>query len=1347
MSASTEPDSPLPAAPAPPARRGGRLRVALGRIGKVLVLAWIVVASVVLLVRHVAVPAVAKFRTEIAAAAAQALGLPVALGAIEGDWAGWRPRLILQQVTVADGEGRPALELPRVDATLAWSSLLRLEAHFHRLEITAPELAVRREADGRLFVAGLPVSAEAGADNPALGWLLEQRQIVIHDARLRWDDRLRGAPELVLEKVEFRLDQRFGPRRFALRAQPPQALASTLDVRGELRRLDLVTPMESAGRLYVALDRADLGGWRPWIDYPRPVQGVGGVRAWLESHAGVGSGLGTRFELARALKFGRTSVPAWALTADLALEHVRTKLDTDVPELVLDRLDGRLGVERDGESYRLHTQGLTLRAADGLTLLPTDLELQLSAAPTDQTGNEEGEATGDGMLERSGRLAANRLDFDVLARFAAFLPLDAALRAQLAALAPSGRLDALRLRWEGALAAPTAWDVSARFADFGFAARAALPGLGGLSGTLEGDEGGGRYRLDSRGAHVDVPEIFDSGRLQFDQLRADGGWQRRAGQLEITLDSAQFENPDAAGHASGVYRPQTGSAGEIDLQARLTRAEGTAVWRYLPRVVGRDTQDWVRSAIRQAEVPEASLRLRGALDQFPFRDGEGEFRVVIQVANATLDYAAAWPAIEGIFGEVRFEGPGMRIEAARARIFGAALADVVADVPDLDVQPSEVMTITGKASGPTAEFLRFISASPVSARIGGFTDAMSAQGRGSLDLRLVMPLRHMEDTTVEGEYRFGANRLWLVEGLPVLEDAAGRLRFTADTLSVPEARAQFLGAPARVRARTLEDGTVRFEASGAASVSALSGAWDLPLVHHVSGSADWKAQIDIARGATRLSLESELLGLTSSLPAPLNKNAAQAWPLRVHFDAPAGQPSMQLKLDLAQWLRAEIEWPGDGAMLRGGLALNAAAGEALQRAEEGLMVTGRFDAIDADAWRRVLDRAAPASAADGVGLEAADGGATLPAVAGVSIEVAKLQVFGQRLNNFTLRGVADQGGWKAQIASDRVLGELDWREAGAGALHARLERLSLGGGEEGGEGDGNGQVADSAAANDSAETPPHQLPALDVVAERFILRGKELGRLELFARNRSGVWQLERFGLSSADGQLKGSGEWRTGGQQSTRLDFHLQVADIGRFSTRLGYDDVVRGGKATLGGQLGWQGAPTRIDYPTLTGRMDLAAEAGQFNKLEPGVGRLLGILSLQSLPRRITLDFRDVFSEGFAFDGISGSINVTDGVMYTEDLSIRGPAARVRMRGTADVEAETQDLRVAVQPTLSESVAIGAAAGLLNPIAGVLTYLAQKALSDPIEKFFAYEYEIRGTWDDPEVRRLGAGKSAPAP
>lgn len=1310
-----------PASPASPAlsrRRWGRVRAVCGGVLRAFVLLWIAFAATLLLVRHVALPSVGEFRAEIVAAASQALGLPVAVEAIEGRWDGWRPRLVLQRVTFTDEAGQAALQLPRVDATLAWSSLLRLQPHFHRLEIASPEIALRREPDGRLRVGGLAVSADGDGNSGALDWLLAQRQIVIHDARLRWDDRLRGAPELLLEQVEFRLDQRFGPRRFALRAQPPQALASTLDVRGELRRFDPARPLASTGRLYVSLDRADLGGWRPWVDYPLALQGVGGVRAWLESHAE------SRFDFARGLGFAGAPARGWSVAADLALDGVRTKFGETLPELELERLDGHLSVDIGADGYKVATRGLALRTRDGVSLAPTDLDLELR----------------DG--EEGGGLTANQLDFHVLARLAAHLPLSDAVREQLSGFAPQGVLSALRLRWQGDPAAPDGWGVSAHFAGLGLAARDSLPGLGGLSGSLDGDERGGRYTLDSRDAHIDLPEVFESGRLAFALLRAEGGWQRRDGRLEITLDSARFENVDAAGSASGVYRPQRGGAGEIDLQARLSRAEGTSVWRYLPRVVNQDTHEWVRTAIRRAEVPEANLRLRGELDDFPFREGGGEFRVTIRVVDALLDYAPGWPSIDGIFGEVRFEGPGLRIEAARGRILGVALSEVVADVPDLDAMPSPVMSIVGKAAGPTAEFLRFVSESPVSARIGGFTDGMRAEGRGTLDLRLVLPLKEIAESTVDGEYRFGANRLWLVEGLPVLEDAGGRLRFTADTLSMPEARAQFLGAPARITSRTQPDGTVRFEAGGALSASALAAVWDTPVADHLSGSAPWRAVVQIDKGATRLEVDSELAELSSSLPAPLNKRAGERWPLRVRFEAPsdaaapAARAPRTLSLSLADWLRAELEWPGNGGPARGGFALNGAAQEPLRMADRGLMVAATFESLDADAWRRVLDTGVDAPT-PGTGETGA-----LP-LAGVSVQAGQLQAFGQQLKDFSLRAVADEGGWKARLASDRAVGELDWRDEGAGALRARLEHLRVG--EEHGGSDEEAATP-AGAASEEDQTPPRQLPALDVVAERFVLRGKELGRLQLFARNRAGLWQLERLDLANADGRLQGSGEWRTAGRQATALDFTLETADIGRFAKRLGYEDVVRGGKATLSGQLAWQGAPTRIDYPTLGGSMKLLAEAGQFNKLEPGVGRLLGILSLQSLPRRITLDFRDVFSEGFAFDGISGSIDTARGVMRTEDLEIRGPAARVRMRGTTDLQAETQDLRVAVQPTLSESVAIGAAAGLLNPVAGVVTYLAQKALSDPIEKLFAYEYAITGSWDDPQVQRISATQPAPA-
>ncbi|HRP23690.1 YhdP family protein [Thauera sp.] len=1302
-----EPAAPHPDPDPPPRRVRGRIGTIGAWLLRALLLSWLLVGAGVLALRYLLMPAVGDFRAQIEVAASASLGLPVSVGTIEGGWSGWRPRLWLTALRIADADGRPALVLPQVDATLAWSSLLRGEPHFHRLEISAAELELRRDAGGALFVAGLPVASGRGEQGVGLAWLLAQRQIVIHGARLRWTDEARGAPELVLEDVAFRLDQRAAPARFALQAQPPPALASALVLRGELQRFDAERPAASVGRLYLELERADLGAWQPWVDYALPLSGQGGVRAWLDSEG-----------------------DALALTLDVALDGVRTRLAAELPELAVSRLEGRLAFARDPRRTRLGARQLALHTDAGLLVAPTDVELDLQHAA-------------DGTLA-GGRLAASRLDFSVLAALSAHLPIDAAVRERLAAFAPQGSVEALALSWDGDVAAPRAWTLSARYADLGLLAREGLPGLGGLSGTIDGNERNGRFRIDGRGAHIDLPEVFESGRLDFDRLQAEGGWQRRDGRLEIALDGAEFDNVDAAGSASGRYWPQDG---EIDLQARLSRAEGTAVWRYLPRTVNQNTHDWVRRGIRAAAVPDARLRLRGRLADFPYRAGEGQFLVTVRVADAVVDYAPDWPPIEGLFGELRFEGPGMRITADRARILGVDLAEVVADVPELDQHPTEIMTISGRALGPTAEFLRFVSASPVSRRIGGFTDTMRAEGRGELGLKLVMPLRNVVDTTVEGEFRFADNRIELAQGLPALERAGGRVRFTADTLTIPEARAQLLGHPLRVLARTGGDGGVRFEASGKADMTALRAAYATPLLDGLSGAADWSAAVVVGKAGTRVELNAGLTGVASSLPAPLNKSSAESWPLQLVVDHPAGQARSAITLQIASLARAELVRAGaDWRQLSGGVALGRATADAVPRAERGLRVAAVLDRLDVDAWRRVFDSGASAEP----GAAATEGGFALPLV-GITLAADEVNAFGQRLRAVDLRAEPDAGGWKARIDSDLTAGDLDWRSAGSGTLTARLRHLRIAG--EGGEGQGAGESAGQGAGGTVAEaearieeTPPRQLPALDVVAERFELRGLELGRLEVFARNRGGLWQLERLALVNADGRLAGSGQWQAEGRQRTRMEFSFETADVGQFSRRVGYPDVVRGGRASLGGELGWQGAPTRIDYRTLAGALRLDAGAGQFNKLEPGVGRLLGILSLQALPRRITLDFRDVFSEGFAFDRISGSIELAAGVMRTTDLEIRGPAARVKMSGAADLVGETQDLRVFVQPTLSESIAIGAAAGLLNPAVGVVTYLAQKMLSDPIEKLFAFEYAITGSWADPQVAKLGRAEVAPA-
>lgn len=1252
---------------------------------------WFVAGLLFLGVRELVVPRVGQYRAEVAAAIGEVVGRPVTIESLSADLTGWRPRLHLRGFELRDEAGRTALRLETLDATIAWSSVLLGQARFHRIELNGPELALRREADGSVFVAGVRVDMGA-PDAGFADWLLAQREIVVRNARLTWNDALRAAPELRLDGVTLRLLHQGHRLRVGLQARPPDLLATRLEVRGDLAS---ATPLELAswrGQIFVAADNASLGGWRHWVDYPFPVDGSGSLRAWIGTEA------------------GRVT----ALTTDLSLHDLAARFAPDLPELALKSVSGRLTARDVENRLELAASALQARTTDGANIEPTDFDLAVLGA--------------DRSVPESVRFSINRLDFAALADVAEHLPFDAAIRQRLAAFAPRGRVENLRLGWQGAAAAPLAWQVSAQFFDLGLAPQGALPGMAGISGEVSGDAEAGRYRLRGKGAVLDLPAIFPEPRLGFSSLQAEGGWSRRNGRLEVALDSAGFENPDAAGTASGRYWPETDGPGEIDLTARLTRAESGAVWRYLPRVVNDDTRTWLRHGIVGGRVPEARLRLKGPLARFPFRDGKsGQFLVTTRVFGARLDYAEGWPSITGIDGEVRFEGPGMRITAERAKIFGVALAGVVAEVPDLDAPGGEMMNIRGRAAGPTADFLRFVSESPVSRRIDGFTDGMRAEGAGNLDLRLVLPLRNMDASTVRGEYRFAGNRVSVVDGLAPLTEASGLVRFTESDLAIPEAAARLYGEPMRLMAETVANGGVNFDVSGGARMQAVRETHDWPLLGHLSGAASWRARIGVRTQGVHVAVDSDLLGVTSSLPAPMNKSATQPWPVRVEVDFPAGRVREELRVALEQRgeFRVVREHGADGwNITRAALGFGAP----VPGGERGLMAAVALNELDIDAWRQALYLV---RADEGVG----SGGAAL--AMNLDLKARELRALGQSFGDVRLAARSDKGGWVGNIVSHEAEGEFDWRSEGDGTLRARLKRLVLGA-------DKADALEDADSSDDEA---PRRLPALDCVVDRFSVRGLELGRLALKARNSAGTWHLDSVLLENPDGRLSGSGAWSTAGRPRTELDFRLEARHVGPLAARLGYGEVMRGGKAVLAGRLGWRGAPTRIDYPTLAGSMMVEAEDGQFRKLDPGMGRLLGVLSLQALPRRLTLDFRDVFSEGFAFDRISGSIAASAGVLRTDNLEIRGPSARVRMSGSVNLDQETQDLRVQIQPTLAESVALGTAAGLINPVAGVVAYVAQKALSDPIEKLFAFSYAITGAWADPRVEKLSSAASSSAP
>ena len=359
--------------------------------------------------------------------------------------------------------------------------------------------------------------------------------------------------------------------------------------------------------------------------------------------------------------------------------------------------------------------------------------------------------------------------------------------------------------------------------------------------------------------------------------------------------------------------------------------------------------------------------------------------------------------------------------------------------------------------------------------------------------------------------------------------------------------------------------------------------------------------------------------------------------------------------------------------------------------------------------------------------------------------------------------------WSAQVQARELAGRVDYTQGAdgsAGAVHARLSRLAIG--------------ASDTADGGAMEQPSTRIPALDVVVDDFELHGKKLGRLEVQAVNRDVLaaraaggapvqeWQLNRLALTVPEATLSASGRWAAqprapalpAGAHSTRsaddrrrtaLDFSLDVRDAGTLLARFGMAGVLRGGKGKIDGKLGWVGSPFSPHYASMDGQLHVDVGAGQFLKADPGLAKLLGVLSLQALPRRLTLDFRDVFSAGFAFDFVRGDAQVEHGVLNTHNLQMKGVNAAVLMDGRVDLDRETQNLRVLVVPEIDAGTAALAAA-IINPAIGLGAFVAQLVLKQPLIQAATREFEITGRWDNPEVKPIknpaaGALPAASAP
>lgn len=1215
-------------------------------------------------------PNIADHREVVAGLLSRALGQRVALDAISGTWQQARPEFRMRGVKLYDAQGRVALELPSFEAAFAWRSLLFLEPRFHHVELKGLALDVRRARDGHLYVGGIPVNP-ADPDSGFSSWLLRQGRVHIGDATLYWHDEMRAAPLLVFEDVDFRLDNVRRTHRLRIRATPPATLARPLRVDADLNAREVADMRTWNGNVAIEVAGVSFPHLANWLALPgQPRAGWGALRANLAVDAGRLTGVGAGIDL-RTVEFG---------------------FDAERPPLRLERMRGQALWRRIGAGQAFEFRNLRVALPGSEPGAPFNAGLTWGARPKSVT--------------------ASAFDLNLWKTLLPSLPMEAGLRAHLMALDPRGRLDLFRLAWNGDQPGPDDFEIEARFSRLALAAVEKSPGLENLSGYIRGDERGGRFTIDARQLALHLPQVFREPVLRFDEMRASGGWKKTAQGRQLSLAEAAFSNPDLAGTAHGLYEWIPETRGKIDLEAHLTRAEGTAVHRYLPKSIGEATVEWARQGPVAGHSDDARLVLRGDLARFPFEGGDGVFRVDAHIKDATLRYVPGWPVIEDLDARLVFAGKTMEVVAERARIYDVVLAPVKASIPDL-LHHDERLRVAGEARGPAQDFIRFANFSPVGERLLGLTDALDGTGTIRLGLNLHVPLRRSHDTTLAGRLTFLGGTLF-PPAMPRIDQVRGDIDFTHDTLNARLITAQMLGGPMRVEALT-RNGQVSVFARGRVTALGLAPWLGTRIGGRLTGQTDWHGQVDFQQEGERVRLESDLVGLGSSLPAPLTKTSRQALPL-VAASQPLGSDrlnEMRLGRVVGGLWRSDKEGRFDRGEVRFG-------GMATMPEEAGLRLAGSARGLDISGWANLLPETGgqpddvPVSTID-LGFDAFD-------------------MMGRRFQGVRLQGRTRNGLLRMQMNGRELSGMLTYRPAGVEQARVSAQFSQL-------------VIPDAAPATAGDEAPnmnAADFPVLDLTVEDFRLQDRALGKLKVVARGETRGLMIDTLEIEHPDSVLRMNGLWRDIGAGETSASVDLKVLDAGSFLARFGYPDTLKRGSAQIEGKATWDGSPADFSLGTLAGQLDFKAKGGQFLAIKPGAGKLLGVLSLQSLPRRLNFDFRDIFNSGFAFDDINATLRIARGVVYSDDFRMRGPAAKVNMSGLADLKQESVQLRVKVIPKLSEGVAV-AGALLGGPIAGVGALAAQKLLRDPLEEAISQEYMVTGPWHAPDVARLNLPSSPP--
>lgn len=839
-----------------------------------------------------------------------------------------------------------------------------------------------------------------------------------------------------------------------------------------------------------------------------------------------------------------------------------------------------------------------------------------------------------------------------------------------------------------------------------------VPGINAFNGEIFWLNDAGMLNLQSQDNYLASEQLLGF-MLPYEQLNLTAYLSTGEQQSRIYIPKFELQNKDLDIQQQAEYDLQTGN---LTLFATVQDSDLLTLKRYFPELMGKDTRSWLNRALEKGQTRNAKILWRGNPSDFPFEQGQGIFQASVDIEQLQLKFQRDWPALQDASVSLLFENDRLDIQGKEGSISGLTVQQADAVIPELSGSSHVAITATGNGSGPQIRDL--FQASSLKSSVGEALDFLQVQGDLQASLNLHVPFTGNEViATVQVDFQ--DNQLHIPALDLTLDKMAGSLHIANENLDASGITASILGQPIAL------DVKARQQEQGYTTDVNFSGNWNVPqavayahpqLVKYVQGDTSWNGRFKLVLPEQgyqyNLQLNSDLAGVDLTAPQPLTKNAQSSLPL--FFDSEGNEQVSTVRILLGRNVKFNGILPHD--TMQFSRAHLSAGGDNFVGMGLGFSVSADLPRMDYSAWHGFIG-----DLVDGLPDSETP---FISAPQRVFVEAQELLLAGQMLTNAEVLAKNRDELWELEVSSEQARADImlhkDWLRDGV-EIQADYINLS--------EWQDNEQQTDSFSYED--------VPPLKLLCKSCNFKGVELGRVEAeMSRNQAGM-KIDKLNISSRDGTLVATGDWYFGQQtDSTRLIGSFNSEDFGSFLKGLDFDSGIRDSDARMNFDFSWGNAPYAFSAEELNGSLDFRLGDGYITEISDKGARLLSIFSLESLLRKLTLDFRDVFAKGFFYDKMSGTFAIEQGKVRTQDTHIDGAAAGVDIKGYANLVDNSLNYVVDVKPNITSSLPV-LVAWMVNPATAVAA-LAFDEVFTSANVVSGIQYSLTGSIKEPQITLL---------